>query len=108
MTVKSITIIFDEAPQRWGLRGDPFLWREMALRFQSEVVPDNAGHLLRLLHKYFWQLTGEQAFEGKDILVKRYRDHGVGMSAGLVCSTFWVYTAFPLLLKRFQHHFGRK
>lgn len=104
MSTRNIAIIFDEEPTQWGLRGDPFLWKEMRVAIQSETAPDSGEELLGLLHKKFLELTGEHAFEGKDILVQRYRDQGIGMSAGLVCSTFWIYTAFPLLIKRFDQY----
>jgi hypothetical protein len=32
---KSVSIIFQEPPSQWGLRGDPYLWNELETYFSN-------------------------------------------------------------------------
>jgi hypothetical protein len=42
-----ISELFYPAPEQWGLRGDPFLWREMASAFRGVPAPDLPQPLAR-------------------------------------------------------------
>ncbi|WP_442511262.1 hypothetical protein SH528x_002932 [Novipirellula sp. SH528] len=36
----TIADLFDPVPEQWGLRGDPYLWREMQASFADTVLPE--------------------------------------------------------------------
>lgn len=88
---------FEERPQRWGLRGDPNLWDEMA-----SLIDVPTGASLQQIHAHllglFAGLTGGSVDADRPIRVDRY-DTG-GMSGGFVSPQFWREQAIPLLLRR--------
>jgi hypothetical protein len=54
----SISTLFAPEPIQWGLRGDPYLWREMAEHFQDVRLPDSSTELTSVLEETFFELTG--------------------------------------------------
>ena len=98
MTERMATLFVDE-PRQWGLRGDPFLWREMRERLASVDQPDTPEQLRAVIETTFQELTGHPISHPGHIHVERYK--GVGMSNGWVVPEFWRETALPLLEQRF-------
>ncbi|MEZ4828789.1 MAG: hypothetical protein R3C61_21260 [Bacteroidia bacterium] len=96
----SLDKIFYPRPGQWGLRGDPYLWDEMALLFASLPVPETVEAFEQLFYEVFEQLTGVSAYSGKNILIDRFPSGG--MSGGMVSTPFWRDTALPLLRERFM------
>jgi molybdenum cofactor cytidylyltransferase len=90
--------LFQDEPRRWGLRGDPHLWREMRRYFESVGCPPSAEGLASLIAEAFEELSGLPMSHAEPIYVERY-DHG-GMSGGYVQPTFWREKAVPLLQGR--------
>lgn len=97
--MKTISDLFQQKPGQWGLRGDPFLWQEMANQFTQTPLPQTAEQLEHLLTETFQALTGQPITAEKFIPVERFPRGG--MSGGMVSPEFWRETAVPLLLKRF-------
>lgn len=91
--------LFDPEPAQWGLRGDPYLWREMRERIGADPRPETAEELVAILQATFQQLTGKPVSHDEHIFVERY-SHG-GMSSGMVSPAFWRDTAIPLLRQRY-------
>jgi len=96
----SISTLFTPEPIQWGLRGDPYLWREMAEHFQHIHLPDSSAELSAVLEEAFFKLTGYQVCYPRHFRVDRHA-HG-GMSSGGIAAEFWRETGFPLLLSRFK------
>lgn len=94
-----IAALFREEPFRWGLRGDPWLWREMRERFAAVPCPDSADELAAAIEGMFEQLTGRPASERDPFYLEKY-SHG-GMSSGMVSPPFWRDVAIPLLRQRY-------
>lgn len=97
---KNLACIFENEPLTWGLRGDPYLWREVKNVLGSHAYPDTENEFAFLLEQTYEQLTGKPVREQGPIFVERYA-HG-GMSSGQVDPRFWAETAFPLLLARYR------
>ena len=97
MTVASL---FQEEPIQWGLRGDPYLWREMAQYFEHTPLPATAEELRVLIETAFESLTGQPISIDKHFFVERF-SHG-GMSSGHISPEFWRDKAIPLLLARYS------
>jgi hypothetical protein len=45
----NISEIFEEEPIQWGLRGDPWLWRELKSKFESVPMPETSEALKKLI-----------------------------------------------------------
>jgi hypothetical protein len=90
--------LFREEPPHWGLRGDPFLWAEMARRVKAVPLPESIEAARAIIEGVFAMLTGHPISRPESFFVKRY-SHG-GMSSGQVCPEFWRDLAVPLLLSR--------
>ena len=93
-----IADIFEEEPIQWGLRGDPFLWRELKERFTEIELPDTPEQLLEFLEKEYEASTGHSISYKKTFAVERFRSHG--MSSGGINPEFWIKKGFPLLVSR--------
>lgn len=95
----SIAALFAPKPQTWGLRGDPYLWDELAAALGELAPPTSAAQLEALIAAAYLRLTGAPLERDEPLFVARYA-HG-GMSSGMVYPPFWRETAFPLLLRRY-------
>ena len=92
--------LFNPPPGQWGLRGDPFLWQEMAQVLAMTDLPNSSADFLELLEDTYAQLVGERLDPSKhSVFVERY-SHG-GMSSGCVSPAFWQESGFPLLQARY-------
>ena len=96
---KTVAALFQEEPMQWGLRGDPYLWREMRAYFEQTPLPETAVALNALIEAAFASLTGQPISTNSPFFVERF-SHG-GMSSGYVSPDFWHEKAIPLLHSRY-------
>lgn len=101
-----VSEIFDEEPQRWGLRGDPFLWRYLKERYQTVALPYSVEELKQDILSVFEHFAGEPPAYGCIHRVPEFAKIRVGMSTGMISDDFWLDTAIPLLLERLKHFHG--
>lgn len=94
----SISDLFRDEPVQWGLRGDPYLWRDMRERLGAVACPDTADELATIVEATFQELTGRPITHPDHFYVEKY-SHG-GMSSGGITPSFWRDTAIPLLRRR--------
>jgi hypothetical protein len=92
--------IFHPEPATWGLRGDPYLWRDLREALRNEIPPRSETALEALLNATVQRLLTDAPVHGESVYVERFA-HG-GMSSGRVCLRFWRDTALPLLCRRFS------
>ena len=97
--IHSISELFEPAPERWGLRGDPYLWEELKKHFKGKALPSSADDLQAELHKAVAALVGVNLHTDESTFIERF-SHG-GMSSGSISHGFWLEFAFPMLLNRF-------
>ena len=97
MTIRDL---FRDEPTQWGLRGDPFLWRELAEFIGGRALPASAAEFRTILENAYEGLTGYPITHEKSFKVERFKSHG--MSSGSVHPKFWQERGFPLLMERFQ------
>lgn len=93
-----LATLFEAEPMRWGLRGDPWLWRDMKERFAGVPCPDTGDALAAAVGTTFEQLTGRPLSHPEHFYLEKY-SHG-GMSSGMVSPQWWRDTGIPLLLRR--------
>lgn len=90
--------IFEDEPIQWGLRGDPFLWRELKGAFKEIDMPDTPQELLALIEREYEESTGHPISHQQHFGIERFRSHG--MSSGGISPRFWVSNGIPLLVSR--------
>lgn len=100
MVKDTIGSLFDDAPGQWGLRGDPYLWKEMADLFKFAPLPQTTAELEKELLSSFLSITGKPISVTDHFFVEKFA-HG-GMSSGHISPQFWRDKALPLLLSRFE------
>ena len=93
-----ISKIFEEEPEQWGLRGDPYLWRELKDRLASIEMPETPDQLKSIIEKEYEEATGHPIDHKGHFKVERFM-HG-GMSSGGISPEFWSSSAIPMLVKR--------
>lgn len=98
--MSTIASLFSPAPIQWGLRGDPYLWREMAEHFQGTPLPESPLELSAVLEQTFQELTDYPLTHQAHFGMQRHA-HG-GMSSGGIAPAFWRARGIPLLLSRFM------
>lgn len=100
MAEVNLACLFDSEPFQWGLRGDPFLWREMKERIKFSLSINTAVDFEDHLHRLFLELTNVKLENNGSVFIERYNIGG--MSSGYVSTEFWLKTGFPLLVARFK------
>ncbi|MFB7254848.1 hypothetical protein [Streptomyces nojiriensis] len=92
--------LFDPEPKRWGLRGDPYVWRALRDHLSGTDVPESVGEAVRLLRAAFSELVGtDLADEPASSVYQEPYAHG-GMSSGMVSLDAWRERLIPLLAER--------
>lgn len=94
----SVAKIFEESPERWGLRGDPYLWDDLEKCFINIFIPYSEDDFRKEMYYNFQKLTGFKIDLKENMYIPKYI-HG-GMSSGMISSDFWLNTALPLLIRR--------
>lgn len=90
--------LFEPEPEKWGLRGDPYLWRELKEHFGDKELPEDESNLYLSIFRY----CNDRCKVGLNLADTTYIkdfDKG-GMSSGEVSCKWWRETGIPLLLKR--------
>ncbi len=94
----NVSEIFEDEPIQWGLRGDPWLWRELKSQFEDVPMPETPEALRVLIEKEYECSTGHPITHEKHFGIERF-NHG-GMSGGGISPKFWVTKGIPLLISR--------
>ena len=95
-----LSALFDPEPSRWGLRGDPYLWRALREYLSDQDVPASASEAVALLHAAFSELAGvDLATEQASSLYLEQYAHG-GMSSGMISLDTWRQQLMPMLTER--------
>lgn len=94
-----LSVIFEEKPERWGFRGDPYFWdhlKELAENMDI-VSPDE---LEKWIKEEYHSLSGKVMTDkyGDFVVIEQFA-HG-GMSSGGVDNLWWIEKGIPLLKSR--------
>ncbi len=92
------SVLFEPEP-RWGLRGDPPLWRAMSERLADVDMPDSPEDVARLLRSTFAELAEVDLDDPASSVYREQFNEG-GMSRGMVCLDWWRERLMPLLIER--------
>lgn len=88
--------LFLVQPPNWGLRGDPWFWKDLQKAFAEIPFPYSSPELVADIHRIFKEKTGEELSYGARPYVAEY-DHG-GNSAGRLSGKWWITTGLPILI----------
>ena len=91
--------IFEEKPESWGFRGDPYFWDHLKERAKNMdmVSPDE---LEKWIKEEYRSVSGKALTdEYGDFAVIEQFAHG-GMSSGGVDNLWWIDKGIPLLKSR--------
>ena len=91
--------IFEERPERWGFRGDPYFWDHLKERAENmEII--SPEDLEEWIKEEYLSLSGKPLTDGyMDFAVIKEFAHG-GMSSGGVDNQWWMNEGIPLLKSR--------
>jgi hypothetical protein len=90
--------LFNPIPSQWGLRGDPFLWMEMAHALCHVPIPTDDSAVERVLLACFTALTGAELKREQDLSIERFARGG--MSSGMINGESWTMSLMPTLRHR--------
>ena len=96
--------LFEPEPSRWGLRGDPHLWRALRDLLSAREVPASPAGVVSLLHAAFSELVGVDLASYPETSVYRERFAHGGMSGGMISIETWRDQLIPLLTDRARLH----
>ncbi|MEZ3161390.1 O-acetyl-ADP-ribose deacetylase [Microbacterium sp. BWT-B31] len=102
----SIGGLFDPAPEQWGLRGDPYLWRALRSQFATTPLPPDSRELDRVIRDAAQAVIGAALSASDDAHYVPEFDPGHGMSAGAVSREWWNTTGIRTLIDRFEARDG--
>ncbi|MBL7256127.1 hypothetical protein [Paractinoplanes lichenicola] len=99
--MRLVTDLFDPEPVRWGLRGDPWVWRAMCEQLTGLALPPSVGEVERLLIATFDRVARcDLATETAPWVFREEFAHGAGMSDGSVHLEMWRAELLPTLVDR--------
>lgn len=95
-----MAVLFDPEPRRWGLRGDPFLWRAMREHLAGTGMPASADEAVETISAAFSDLTGVDLLSdpASSVYLETYARGG--MSGGMISLDAWRHDLMPLLAER--------
>ena len=91
--------IFEEKPQYWGYRGDPYFWAYLKEKADNTEI-SSAEELESWIKKEHFSVSGIELTDRSVAVVEQFA-HG-GMSSGGVDGGWWTETGIPLLKSRFK------
>jgi len=105
VSLMTVADLFDPEPEQWGLRGDPYLWREMKKTFAETQLTESRLDIRAEIERAFHSIVGVPLSDERDMhYVERYTNGG--MSSGQVCFDFWKNRALSILSFRYANSQG--
>ncbi|MGW2770323.1 hypothetical protein [Streptomyces sp. NPDC001275] len=98
--VAKMAALFEPEPERWGLRGDPYLWRALRDHLSATDIPMSGDAVVTLIHRAFSELAGVDLVSASNESVYLEQYARGGMSSGQICLPVWRDELMPLLTKR--------
>ena len=95
-----LSALFDPAPDTWGLRGDPYVWRALRAHVSGTDIPTSADEVGRLLHAAFTDVAGVDLASARGSSVYREEFAHGGMSSGMISLDTWRQRLMPMLIER--------
>ena len=97
---KDLSVIFENEPKRWGLRGDPYLWEELKQECAGMSIPHDEELIIELICRKFESVSGVPLTYDARPYVEKYA-HG-GMSSGHLSGLFWIGKGMAKILQNYH------
>jgi len=68
--------LFSPEPSHWGLRGDPYLWRELASVLADATLPNSGNAVRETIERTIVELTGVDLSVTEPVFIERYPADG--------------------------------
>ena len=94
-----LSILFEETPKQWGLRGDPYLWEELRKECVGKAFPYSADAIVEMVCLKFEAVAGVPLTWDARPYVAEYA-HG-GMSSGHLSGLFWLGRGMAKILQNY-------
>lgn len=107
-TMQYISEIFISKPGQWGLRGDPYLWEELKLKFTDSLMNISPDEFDKKIDYEFFELLKNEGEQKSDEIYWFDKFPKSGMSGGMVSLKWWKEIGLPLLKKRYHTTFLNK
>ena len=99
-----LEIIFLDEPIQWGLRGDPYFWKELKNYFKNKLLPYSIEDFTTEFYSLFETIAKCKLGEEKMSNVPEYVKPNGGMSNGKLSHKFWLKKGLPLLKQRLESY----
>lgn len=90
------SVLFDNVPKQWGLRGDPMLWDALKESFREVIIPISTNDFVDKFKTFFNEITNCDFDISNDFYLEAFATGG--MSSGMICMSFWRDEILPMLL----------
>lgn len=98
----SLSIIFNEKPEYWGFRGDPYFWEYLQNYFKNYEFPFDEEEFEQIIFKEHLKLSGEPLTVFSTAKVEEFA-HG-GTTSGGLAGRYWIDELIPLLKQRLREY----
>ena len=95
-----MSVIFEDEPKRWGLRGDPYLWAELREECAGKELPLSDDSVVEIVCRKFESVSGVPLTYDARPYVAKYA-HG-GMSSGHLSGLFWIGPGMAKILGNYH------
>ena len=100
--MKQLEQLFEEQPQQWGLRGDPFLWEKLKDHLKTQNEEFNTLQFEECISNYIECFVNENGQKVNDDIVFVESFPAEGMSGGRISLQWWNDKGIPFLLQKFR------
>ena len=97
---KDMSVIFEDEPKKWGLRGDPFFWAELKEECYGKELPYHEDLVVEYVCQKFEAVSGVPLTYDARPYVEKYA-HG-GMSSGHLSGLFWIGRGMAKIIENFK------
>ena len=96
---KDLSLLFENEPRQWGLRGDQYMWQELKEESVGKDFPLTDVDLAEIVAKKFKDVSGVSLTIDAQPYVEKYA-HG-GMSTGRLSGLFWMGKGMYQIFKNY-------
>ena len=100
MKKRYLSELFENEPEQWGFRGDPYFWADLKDYFSTKKFPYSEDWLTDDIYRMFKETTGEDLQKDARPNVAKYPTGG--MSGGMLSGRFWIENGIPMLVERYR------
>lgn len=100
--MQTINDLFNAKPSQWGLRGDPYLWKELRNSLMEIESPLSQAAFEEALEHQFYHFIERHGKQTSEDIIWFEHFPQSGMSGGLISLKWWQETGLPFLKNRFR------